>query len=128
METNPTQKEPVWIRDNQIVKVEFDESLNARGFDWIAEICAGETNYCEHCGEKFPLWPPQDWADHVLTHHAGVLTHQAHNGTLQMSSRVRNEAQITFFAMMFAQRVSLRRRAWQLGYAKAEAEKPRLVS
>jgi hypothetical protein len=34
----------------------------------------------------------------------------------------------TFFAMTFAQRVSMRRRAWQLGYAKPEEGKSRLVS
>lgn len=119
--------EPAWIRDNQIVKVEFDESLNTRGYDWIAEICAGERQYCEHCGHDFALWPPQEWADHVLTEHAGALTRQARAGTMEMSATERNETQVTFFAMMFAQRVSLRRRAWQLGYAKAEPEKPRIV-
>lgn len=124
----PLEKEPAWIRDSQIVKVEFDEALNARGFDWIAEICAGERQYCEYCGADFPLWPPQEWADHVLTDHPQALTHQAHDGVVEMSRRAPNEVQTTFFAMMFAQRTSLRRRAWQLGYAKAEVEKPRLVS
>jgi hypothetical protein len=121
------EKEPAWLRDNQIVKVEFDESLNARGVDWIAEICAGEIQCCEHCGRAFPLWPPQGWADHVLDHSAD-LTRQAIRGMIEMSAPEPNDLKTTFFAMTFAQRVSMRRRAWQLGYAKPEEAKPRLVS
>jgi hypothetical protein len=120
--------EPAWLRDNQIVKVEFNESLNARGVDWIAEICAGEIQCCEHCGRAFPLWPPQGWADHVLENHATELTRQARQGMSQMSETAPNDMHTTFFAMTFAQRVSMRRRAWQLGYAKPEEPKPRLVS
>lgn len=122
------EPEPAWIRDAQIARIGFDESLNARGFDWIAEICDGERTFCEYCGAIFPLWPPKGWADHILTEHATVLTIQARTGTSEMCSDRPNETQTTYFAMMFAQRVNLRRRAWQLGYAKPEAEPSRLVS
>jgi hypothetical protein len=126
-DVNASASEPAWLRDNQIVKVEFDESLNASGVDWIAKICEGEKQHCEHCGAGFPLWPPQRWANHVLGHSAD-LTRQAIRGMIEMSAPEPNDLKITFFAMTFAQRVSMRRRAWQLGYAKPEEGKPRLVS
>jgi hypothetical protein len=115
----PLENEPRWIRDAQCATVEFDESLNSRGMDWIAEICAGEHTYCEYCGEKFPMWPTKGWADHVVTEHAALMTIQARSGNSLLCADQPNEVQSTYFAMMFAQRVNLRRRAWQLGYAKA---------
>lgn len=127
-DVSASDPEPAWLRDNQIVKVEFDESLNARGIDWIAAICAGEIQCCEHCGRAFPLWPPQGWADHTLEQHSAALTRQARHGMTLMAEPAPNDMHTTFFVMAFAQRVSMRRRAWQLGYARPEVEKSGLVS
>ena len=112
------EEEPAWIRDNRVAQVTFDESLNARpGASWIAEICEGEKTYCEQCGAEFPMWPPKGWGDHLVTAHADNLTIQARTGTSLACADEFGEFQANFFAMMFASRVSMRRRAWKLGYA-----------
>lgn len=130
-EPSKTDPEPAWIRDSQIARVEFDEALNARGFDWIGEICEGALVHCEHCGAPFAMWPTKAFADHTLTEHGAALTIQGRTGMAQLCADVPNESQSTYFAIFFAQRVELRRRAWKLGYARAEAslsDRPRLVS
>lgn len=122
---NPTEKahedEPAWIRDNQIAQVTFDEKLNARpNAGWIGEVCEGEKSHCEQCGESFPMWPTKAWADHLVTAHADNLTIQARTGTSLLCADRINDAQVSFFAMMFASRTSMRRRAWKLGYAEVK--------
>lgn len=112
--------EPPWIRDNQAAFVSFDPALDARPHaEWIGEICAGENSFCEQCGEKFAMWPPKAWADHLMTVHGDQLTIQARTGTSLMCADELNDCQSNFFAMMFQSRVSMRRRAWKLGYAAA---------
>jgi hypothetical protein len=119
----PLEPEPAWIRDNQI-PVNFDAVEDSQPpAKWIAEICAGEKTYCEHCGAEFPLWPTKGWSDHALTAHAELVTMQARTGAALMCEDAINQPQATFFAMNFAQRVSMRRRAFHLGYAQADGEK-----
>lgn len=116
------EQEPAWIRDNQVASVRFDENLNVRpNAAWIAEVCEGESSHCEHCGEKFPIWPTKGWADHLLTAHSDAMTIQARTGSSLLCSDEINDVQANFFGMVFASRVSLRRRAWKLGYASAVA-------
>jgi hypothetical protein len=117
------ETEPNWIRDVQAADVHWDASLNARPHsEWIGEVCAGELSHCEHCGAGFPMWPTKGWADHLVTAHGDALTIQARTGTALLCADELNEAQVTFFSMMFQSRVSMRRRAWQLGYAKVKEE------
>jgi hypothetical protein len=121
------ENEPAWIRDNRTAGVGFDPKLDEKPHhEWIGEICAGEKSYCEQCGAEFPLWPTKGWADHLLTEHSDNLTIQARTGTSLMCSDELNDAQVNFFAMMFASRVGMRRRAWKLGYA-AVKDGPRIV-
>jgi hypothetical protein len=120
------QAEPSWVRDNQI-PVTFDAIENSRPpAEWIAEICAGEKTFCEHCGAEFPLWPTKGWADHSLTAHGELITIQARTGAELMCEDAPNQPQATFFAMNFAQRVTMRRRAWKLGYAQVQGEQSRI--
>jgi len=124
----PLENEPAWIRDSQIAGVAFAPELDARvpANSWIAEICEGETSYCEHCGAGFPMWPTKAWADHLVTAHGDALTIQARTGSSLLCADELNECQTQFFAMMFASRVSLRRRAWQLGYASVKQDERRI--
>lgn len=121
------QEEPIWIRDNVAAEVTFDPRLNHRPHnDWIGEICQGEQSFCEHCGMGFPMWPTKGWADHLMTSHADALTVQARTGTSLMCADETNECQVNFFAMMFASRVTMRRRAWKLGYVAASKPEGRI--
>lgn len=121
------QAEPAWIRDTQAANVQFDPALESRpSGEWIAELCAGETSYCEHCGAGFPMWPTKGWADHLVTMHGEALTIQARTGSSLLCSDELNECQIQFFSMMFQSRASLRRRAWQLGYAHPKEQTSRI--
>lgn len=129
LETSPgkglPENEPLWIRDVNAAAIKFDPTLDERK-DWIAELCAEETSYCEHCGAAFPMWPTKGWADHLVTVHGDALTIQARTGTSLLCSDELNEAQSQFFAMMFQSRVSLRRRAWKLSFVKDVEEKRRI--
>lgn len=108
--------EPAWIRDASAAVVDIDSSQPEKIPQMIAEICAGEFSYCEHCGFSAPFWPTKQWADHILTEHAVNLTIQARTGTSQLCDEGINQSQQLFFSMMFGARVSMRRRAWKLGY------------
>jgi hypothetical protein len=125
--TNQEAVEPAWVRDNRAVEINFIPSLNSRPDNgWMSEICEGEISHCEHCGAGFPLWPTKGWADHLMASHGDALTIQARTGTSLMCSDELNEGQVNFFAMMFASRVSLRRRAWKLGYVITQQLEPRI--
>lgn len=120
------EQEPVWIRDAQAAHVDIDGSHPEKIPQMIAEICEGEKVFCEYCGAEFPIWPTKVWADHTLTEHSALLTIQARTGTNVMCADELIDAQRMFFSMLFSSRVSLRRRAWQLGFTVVK-EPPRLV-
>jgi hypothetical protein len=122
-----SESEPAWIRDVEAATLIVGGPNPGRmPSEMVAEICAGETTCCEHCGEKFPMWPTKQWADHLLTAHGDALTIQARTGTAMMCSDAVNEAQGAFFSMMLGARVSLRRRGFLLGYLKAAGDETRI--
>jgi hypothetical protein len=122
-----TEPEPAWIRDVEAATLIVGGPNPGRmPSEMVAEICAGETTCCEHCGEKFPMWPTKQWADHFLTAHGDALTIQARTVTAMMCADAVNEAQGVFFSMMLGTRVSLRRRGFLLGYLKAAGEECRI--
>lgn len=122
---NPTQKaqsepEPAWIRDNNAADqgggvVFFAEA----SFDEIGAACESEIVCCVFCGEKCALWPISVISKHILDHHRDELTLQAQQMfTAQlMPGLTAGTAAVMHQHIMT--RVSLRRRAWQLGMAKA---------
>jgi hypothetical protein len=116
--TNHDSSEPSWIRDSQIIEIQLSPADPAKFLKMVAEICEGENSFCEHCGEKFPMWPTKAWADHLITEHGPNLTIQVRTGTAAMCQDEIGPAQQVFFSMMFGSRVSMRRRAWKLGYAR----------
>jgi hypothetical protein len=134
---NPTEKgfpvvqdaeaEPPWIRNPDAAIVEVDSSAPEKIADIIAAICDGEMVCCEYCGWKFPLWPPIEWADHVITVHGPELTIMVRTNTSLMCSREMNVGQQMYFSVNFASRVAMRRRAWKLGFAVAKPGRVQIV-
>jgi hypothetical protein len=127
--SNPTEKgnqvpivgqaEPAWIRDSEAASLDLNPKSKGKTVpQMIEEICEGEVNCCEHCGAELALWPVKIWADHVMTEHGALVTIQYRTGTAMLCETEFNQAQQAMFGTMFAVRVSMRRRAWKLGYAK----------
>jgi hypothetical protein len=127
---NPTEKgfsshlplatdpaEPAWLRDTTAWELQLDLRQPEQIPQILAAICEGEKSFCEHCGADFPMWPTKVWADHLLMAHGTNLTIQARTGTAAMCEDQIGPAQQVFFSMMLGSRVSMRRRAWKLGYA-----------
>jgi len=109
--------EPAWIRDVSAAEIECTPRRPDLIQQMLSEICEGEISYCEHCGAGFPMWPPKGWADHLMTEHADNLTIQARTGTAMFCADDADHIQQSFFVAMIITRVSMRRRAWKLGYA-----------
>lgn len=109
-------KEPAWITDCDAQNVDIDASDISRIPMMLEKIVEGEIVYCDHCGEAFPMWPLKGWAGHVVQTHAKDMTIQAHLGTSQLCQETLTMAHQGFISNMFRARVSIRRRAWQLGY------------
>lgn len=121
------EREPAWIRDAQAAVIDIDTSRPDQIGRLIAEICEGEKNYCEHCGAELPMWPVKLWADHVLTAHHDRITVQYRTGTALLCEDELNQGQQMYFSMMFSVRVTMRRRAWKLGYAVVKPGAIKLV-
>jgi hypothetical protein len=109
------EDEPEWIRDPRVAIV--DAKPKELDLDrMVAEICEGEIIHCEHCGEKFPLWPPVKLSDHILTAHGENLTLYARAMMTVMCGLELDTPHQMLFSSHFAARTSMRRRAWKLGY------------
>ncbi len=134
---NPTEKnspggsddvaEPPWIRDPTAANVDVDTSAPEKIADIIAAICEGEKTFCEYCGAGFDLWPPMEWADHLLTVHGPEQTIMVRTNYAPMCSPDLNVGKQMYFSMNFAVRLSMRRRAWKLGFAVVRPGRVQIV-
>jgi hypothetical protein len=107
--------------------VDVDTSAPEKIGEIIAAICEGEFTHCEYCGARLPLWPPMEFGDHVISVHGPDLTILLRTNTSLMCSPELNVGQQMHFSMNFAARVSMRRRAWKLGYAVVKPGKVQIV-
>jgi hypothetical protein len=112
---NPTDKPEIvkdepWIRDIQAANIAF--LFDPRKID---ALCEGEPYHCEICGAPFPLWPIQQWAAHFIAEHSAVLTLQQHQGILALCTAGLTDAAKNFITMQLVSRVTVRRRARDLG-------------
>lgn len=117
---NPTETappEPPWIRDQEAggAGLMFDF---AEGVKSVAALCAGEVIHCEFCGRPFPLWPIAELATHFFEIHKNDLTVGAQTNWKLLALPVTSQATLAFIQGQLLVRVALRRRAWQLGFAK----------
>lgn len=117
------EDEPEWIRDPRVAVVDAKPNLHgteAERFKQLsqmcAEICEGETVCCEFCGAPFPMWPAVDISDHALRAHAENLTIFARAMLTVLCSPELEQQHQMLFSMNFNARISMRRRAWKLGY------------
>jgi hypothetical protein len=115
--------DPSWIRDIQVATVEFDIPASADIRKVLENICEGEKIFCEYCGAEFVFWPMKDWADHQISEHGANMTIQVRSGNALLCQHEFNEAMQALFNAQFTARVSMRRRAWKLGYAVVRPEK-----
>jgi hypothetical protein len=111
------ESEPLWLRDMQAATVEFDIPVSADIRKVLENICEGEKIFCEYCGAEFVFWPMKDWADHQISEHGANMTIQVRSGNALLCQHEFNEAMQALFSAQFTARVSMRRRAWKLGYA-----------
>jgi hypothetical protein len=105
------KKDEPWIRDIQAA----DLAVNFKDPDQVAALCEGEPYHCEHCGEKFPLWPITEFANHFVKSHADALTLQQHQGILALCTAGLTDSAKQFLGIQIISRVSIRRRARDLG-------------
>lgn len=104
------QEEP-WLRD--ISAANF--GVEIRTVDDAAALCGDDKIYCEYCGEEFPLWPIWRWGSHICYKHFDELTAQQTNAVSQFCAPELTPAIRQWLGMQILQRVSLRRRARDLG-------------
>src|SRR5258708_3148925 len=109
--------EPSWIRDPSVANVQLNAGATEEMEMIIAAICQGEEIYCENCGQKFAFWPPVLWADHSIVAHSDVQTILARTNLSPLCAEELNQAKQLYFSAAFGVRATMRRRAWQLGYA-----------
>lgn len=105
-----SHKDEDWIRDIQAANIAFlfDPAK-------IDALCEGEPYHCEHCGERFPLWPITEFAKHFVEKHADVLTLQQHQGILALCTAGLTDGAKQFLSVQLISRVTVRRRARDLG-------------
>jgi hypothetical protein len=116
--TSNIQDEPAWIRDTEAGDITIGTADLSVLPQTMAAICEGEKWFCDICGHENALWPTRQWADHILTEHAGDLTIGSRTRLSSLCESALNPYQQNFFSMVFCCRLSMRRRAWKLGHAK----------
>lgn len=104
------QDEP-WLRD--ITAANFGIEIRTEGD--AAALCNGDEIYCEYCGQAFSLWPIRLWAAHIVHEHHDELTVQQIGAIAQFCVSDLSPAIRQWLGMQILQRVSLRRRARDLG-------------
>jgi hypothetical protein len=106
--------EPAWILDVQAATIAclFESS------EKVFQLCEGEFNHCELCGERFPLWPINLWARHYVDAHLEIITLQQHQGVLALCTAGLTDAAKQFLSVQLVTRSSLRRRAYELGMTR----------
>lgn len=115
----PSEKEPDWVRDLTAVQSASENvAIACSNAAEIEQMFAGETICCEVCGKAFPMWPPREWAQHSLDDHKGVFTVQHGANMTLMTQSALTGAHIAYFSAQLSTRVSIRRRAWQLGFTQ----------
>jgi hypothetical protein len=115
----PGDLEPEWVKNPEAANVDVATvGLTAeKVLALLAELCEGETTHCEWCGAPFPIWPTPAWADHIRSAHADILTIAIRNAMDGLCMSEFTVAKQVYFGQQFIARISMRRRAWQLGVA-----------
>jgi hypothetical protein len=108
--TDHSSEEP-WLRD--ITAANFGVEIRTEAD--AAALCGDDAIFCEYCGWKFPLWPIREWAAHVVHEHNDALTVQQIGAIAQFCSSHLTPPIRQWFGMQILQRVSIRRRARDLG-------------
>ena len=78
-------------------------------------LCGDDKQFCEYCGEPFPLWPVRLWAAHIVHAHHGDLTDQQIGSIAQFCQDGLTPVARQWFGMQILSRLSIRRRARDLG-------------
>lgn len=120
------ESEPSWLRDVQAATVDFHIPAGADVREVCQKICEGEKIFCEYCGAEFVFWPMKDWADHQISEHGANMTIQVRSGNALLCLNEFNMAMQALFNAQFTARVSMRRRAWKLGYAVVKQDESRI--
>ena len=89
--------------------------VEIRTADDAAALCGDDKQFCEYCGAEFPLWPVRLWAAHIVHEHHGDLTDQQIGSIAQFCQDGLTQPMRQWFAMMIMSRISIRRRARDLG-------------
>jgi hypothetical protein len=106
--------EPAWIRDISVANIMF----TLKTAEDVAAVCAGEKIHCELCGVPVDLWPMSVIAKHHLETHVDAFTVQQIDGYRSiLNQKDLSASSQSWLQIYLVARVSMRRRAWQLGYA-----------
>lgn len=135
MATDPTPKDAVVLTDHDSGPTfhgdePYIRDISAASFgveirnetDALA-LCGDDTIFCEYCGGKFPLWPIREWAAHIVHAHNDELTVQQIGAIAQFCTSELVPAIRQWFGLQILQRVSLRRRARDLGLIRWNSER-----
>jgi hypothetical protein len=117
-------EEEAWIRDLSARTVAFKA-----GPEQIAALCEGERQFCPICGAAAPLWPMKEWAQHALDVHAAEITYQQASFFTELTKAAMTQQSMGLLQAHFISRISLRRRARDLGLVTFLDERggPRIV-
>lgn len=109
--------EPSWLRDLEGAEIVLYIPL-AELPVIMGQLFEGQAIHCEHCGQKFALWPVSQFAQHIVSIHDDQNTVQQMRGMSMLAGSVSPESGAAFaqFAQMqLTSRVSVRRKAWRMG-------------
>jgi hypothetical protein len=89
-----------------------------------AALCEGEKIWCEMCGAEFPLWPIRHWAVHYTQAHHDEITIQHSAGVSQFCMEGLTQLTAQWLSIQIMHRVSMRRRARDLGLIRFNDRQP----
>jgi len=89
--------------------------VEIRTTDDAAALCGDDKQFCEYCGAEFPLWPVRLLAAHIVHEHHGDLTDQQIGSIAQFCQDGLTQPIRQWFGMLILSRISIRRRARDLG-------------
>jgi len=103
-----------WLHDTSAANL----GILIRTTDDLMTLMGEEKIFCDMCGAEFPLWPIRQWAAHYCHDHRDEITMQHAAGFAALLTDDLTPAVQGWFQFQMMFRVTIRRRANDLGMIK----------